>query len=209
MRREFYTYLMLAVATTLLVSGCDQAPEPQQALAAAEPAIEPVVDEPSAADVEAAADEVAKFHYSPFYVELKGAGEFDIITFKDVGLKRSTTDPNDPLLEVIAESLSYSISESDLGYGPAYVSYAEELADPASHKACGQNHLYVDVWKSRDSRYGYSLWSGCGESDNFAWKELEIPAKGSNLADEVEPLTRSITESIAEAKASQCFQKHC
>jgi hypothetical protein len=142
-------------------------------------------------------------------VELAGPGEFDLITFKDVGLQRKDLSPTHPLLEVLAESLSYKISDSALGYGPAMVSFDEKLADPENHRACGQNHLYVDVWKTGAGSFGYSLWSGCGEADKFAWHELDTPASGETLADQVEPLTKSITESIATAKANQCFQKQC
>jgi hypothetical protein len=150
-----------------------------------------------------------KYHYSPFYVQLDGGGEFNLITFKDVGLKRADTSINHPLLEVVAESLSYAIGTSDLGYGPAMVGYDESLADPDNHRACGQNHLYVDIWKTKDGGFGYSLWSGCGEEDNFEWRQLEGAPAGDTLADQVEPLTSAIVDSLKKAKASGCFRKNC
>lgn len=221
---KFYAqaYLIAAVLTTVAVAGCDnntataEAAEASAALVAEVEADGKSADKsadkaPGCCDEHLAAEKANKpsFHYSPFYVELGGGGEFDVITFKDVGLVRGADKRSDPLLEVIAESLSYSIATSELGYAPANVSYKEELADPANHLACGQNHLYVDVWKNGAGKYGYSLWSGCGEADNFAWNELDEPARGETLADEVEPLTEAITNSIAQAKEERCFRKHC
>lgn len=191
----------------MLLASCEQ----RSATPAAPPAaIAPKAEMVAAPAAEVEAEKPApNYHYSPFYVQLEGGGDFHVITFKDVGLQRKDTSPEHPLLEVIAESLSYTISESELGYGPAVVSYDEHLTTPEAHLACGQNHLYVDVWKNGSGTFGYSLWSGCGEEDNFAWHELEEPAKGDTLADQVEPLSRSIAESIAEAKEAKCFQKHC
>lgn len=134
---------------------------------------------------------------------------FSTITFKDVGLHRGSSDPNDPMLEVIAESLSYELQSSPkLEVRQSRVEYHSELSDPSNHMSCEVDHLYVDLWNGRD-RWGYSLWSGCGEEDNFAWREVEIPQDVTRLPDRVEPLTDDITRSLARAHETQCFQKRC
>ena len=69
----------------------------------------------------------------------------------------------------------------------------------------------VYVWRSESpKRWGYSLWSGCGESDNFAWQEVEVDeAKVGTLTEEVSPLAESIADRLAEAESSNCFVKQC
>lgn len=148
------------------------------------------------------------YFYSPFVVSLAGSHHFKQVSFKDVGLKRTEPGPNDPLLEVIAESLAFHLSESQLNV-QAQVSYDESILDPSNHVACGGDHLYVDIWRSGDDRLGYSLWSGCGDNDNFAWKEVPATFEPSDLASVVEPLAASITESLARATKNSCFQKSC
>ncbi len=148
------------------------------------------------------------YFYSPFVVSLAGSHHFKQVSFKDVGLKRTEPGPNDPLLEVIAESLAIHLSESQLNV-QAQVSYDETILDPLNHVACGGDHLYVDIWRSGDDRLGYSLWSGCGDNDNFAWKEVPASFEPTDLALIVDPLAASITESLAQATKNSCFQKSC
>ena len=85
------------------------------------------------------------------------------------------------------------------------------ILDPSNHLACGSDHLYVDVWQSdAPKRWGYSLWSGCGEDDNFAWKEISYePSVAGDLSHDVKPLAQSIVASIREANARGCYQKTC
>ncbi len=148
------------------------------------------------------------YFYSPFVVSLAGTHHFKQVSFKDVGLKRLEPLPNDPLLEVIAESLAAHLSESQLNV-QAQVSYDATILDPLNHVACGGDHLYVDVWRAGEDRLGYSLWSGCGDNDNFAWKEVPAQFEPNDLASLVDPLTASITESLAKATQKSCFQKSC
>lgn len=149
------------------------------------------------------------YYYSPFVVKL-GGGHFDTVSFKDVGLARESKEANDPLLEVISQSFALKVNQHEaLGYDTE-VTYDEQLLDPANHLSCGLNHLYIDVWQSSSpDRWGYSLWSGCGEFDNFAWKEVPATAGDEDLTQHVEPLTSHIVESLAEAAKSKCFQKTC
>jgi hypothetical protein len=158
--------------------------------------------------VESASPEPEYFH-SPFALRLDG-GRFDTIAFKDVGLKRVDGEVDALLLEVIAESLAYRLAaEERLGY-TANLDYDEARANPANHLHCGLHHLYVDLWQGEDpARWGYSLWSGCSERDNFAHKELPRPDSGDDLAEYVEPLADSIVDSLVEASQSNCFQKQC
>jgi hypothetical protein len=151
----------------------------------------------------------APYYYSPFVVKLNGA-DFDTVSFKDVGLDRETTDPNDPLFEVIAASFAYEISKRNSLDYEAQVIYDEEILDPGNHLYCGTNHLYVDVWKSSSpDRWGFSMWSGCGEIDNFAWKEVPDTSPSDDPTVHVEPLTAGIVEALADAAKSNCFQKSC
>ncbi|QDG54299.1 hypothetical protein FIV42_27200 [Persicimonas caeni] len=160
-------------------------------------------------DRESGADEAKSYYYSPFVVKLAG-GKFDTVSFKDVGLDRESTDANDPLLETISHSFARKVAAHKvLGY-QAEVMYDEEILDPSNHLYCGLNHLYVDIWQSSSpKRWGYSLWSGCGELDNFAWKEVPDTVADEDLTLYVEPLTSHIVDSLAEAARSNCFQKSC
>jgi len=146
--------------------------------------------------------------YSPFVVEVSGGGVlFDRITFKDVGM---LIPPEDRafVYETIAESLSARLGE-DAGMSlDVQVLYSDAAADPAHHRACAANHVYVDLWRDASSpKRGYSLWSGCGEEAQFAWRELA--ATGSDPVITVEPLTRDIVADLAHAVATGCFTKHC
>lgn len=134
---------------------------------------------------------------------------FDTITFKDVGLHRTDPSPTDPLLEAVAQSVAYSLEITPgLEVDHSSVEYHEELTDPSHHLSCEQHHLYVDLWDGRD-RWGYSLWSGCSEQDNFVWRELDIPPHLDDLSARVIPLGDDIARSLARAHAENCFTKSC
>jgi hypothetical protein len=151
-------------------------------------------------------------YYSPFMLKADDAKVFKTITFTDVGLKQPEPGPVDPvLLETIAESLAQKIAEHEsLDFTPA-VSYDRGLLDPANHLFCEQHHLYIALWRGYDpDRWGYSLWSGCEEEHQFAWKEIPDPSPtGSDLVTAVEPLTQSIAETLAEATSRSCFVARC
>ncbi|MGM0556422.1 MAG: hypothetical protein ACQEVA_08610 [Myxococcota bacterium] len=154
--------------------------------------------------------EEPEHYYSPFVVHLD-AEKFDTVSFKDVGLGRAQPTPEDPLLETISQAFVYEVgNHTDLNYQGEVV-YDQRILDPSNHLYCGDRHLYVDVWRADGPRrWGYSLWSGCGESDNFAWEEVEIAVDpNAPLTDEVSPLAESIAERLAEADSRNCFTKTC
>ncbi|MBW2461405.1 MAG: hypothetical protein JRH11_07145 [Deltaproteobacteria bacterium] len=145
--------------------------------------------------------------YSPFVVEVVGAGlPFEHITFKDVGMSVAPDD-QDFIYETIAQSLSAALGDEQGMSLEARVLYSEDAADPAHHRACAARHVYVDVWHSAESpKWGYSLWSGCGEDDQFAWREF---AASSPDPASVDPLTRDIAVSLGRALETGCFTRNC
>lgn len=165
-------------------------------------------DETETAEDEATSDE--KPHYSSFGVSLRQGEEFNVISFKDVGLGRDDPTPKDPLLEAVAQSLSYEMRvNGELQLRPR-VFFDKSLADPAEHRYCEANHLYVDIWRSENpEEWGYSLWSGCSKSQKFAWDEIPVPETTDDVAERVEPLTKEIAASIAEADREDCFRRAC
>lgn len=203
-------YLILPL---LLLSACHSEPTTVTKATVAKATVAPTAAKEACGDCSKcgkcdAANDPGYF-YSPFVVSLAGTHHFKQVSFKDVGLKRLAPVPNDPLLEVIAESLAIHLSESQLNV-QAEVSYDASILDPLNHVACGGDHLYVDVWRAGEDRLGYSLWSGCGDNDNFAWKEVSAHfVEPKDLASLVDPLTVSITESLAKATQKSCFQKSC
>jgi hypothetical protein len=156
--------------------------------------------------------EAPKYRYSPFVLKVGQGSVFKKISFKDVGYKlKEEEDEARQVYELIAESLAQELaSEARLGLA-AEVAYDEAILDPNNHVACGSEHLYVDMWHSQTpERWGYSLWSGCGEDDNFAWREIKV--EGGEAGDPLElvkPLTRGIVESLATASTKGCYQKSC
>lgn len=139
-------------------------------------------------------------HYSPFVVQMSHPDlPFSQITFKDVGMSVAPEERSF-VYESIAESLSAALAEHAHQPMSSEVLYSSEAADPAHHVACGVAHIYVDLWQPSAQRYGYSLWSGCGEDDQFQWRELD----GS-----VEPLTRDIAEALRRAVTENCFTRRC
>lgn len=169
---------------------------------------------PDSAESEEASNEQEKTdstpHYSSFGVSLRQGERFDLISFKDVGLGRENPSPTGPLLETVAQSLSYEMRvNGDLQLRPR-VFVDEDLADPSEHTYCEANRLYIDLWRSEQpSKWGYSLWSGCSESQQFAWEEVPVPESTDEMTERVEPLTEEIVHSIAVADQKDCFQRAC
>ena len=189
--------------TLLFAAACSTQPPGESAAPKAKPAVE------AQAQTCATCDHAApSYFYSPFVVRLAGGHHFKSVSFKDVGLKRATPTPDDPLLEVIAESVAIHLSESPLNV-EAEVSYDPSVLDPSNHVACGSDRLYVDVWRSGEDKMGYSLWSGCCDDDNFAWAEVPATFNPADLPVAVDPLAASIIESLATATQKSCFQKSC
>ncbi|TVQ99327.1 MAG: hypothetical protein EA398_12440 [Deltaproteobacteria bacterium] len=183
----------LLVAALLMAGGCQRAavehdPDPQVAEA-----------------------EVHPQHHSPWYVSVDGDGPFRMVTFKDVGMNRAIPSPDDPMLEVIAASLAMTLATDEVLGMTTGVDYDAALVDPDEHTFCARSHLYVDLWRGEaPARWGYSLWSGCNEHDQFAWHEVPVDeTAGGDVVDEVTPLTESIAGSLRSAIERDCYQRHC
>lgn len=140
-------------------------------------------------------------HYSPFVVDVPGAGHYDVISFKDVGMSLPD-DERHATYEALAESVRHALGEH------AGTRHDEGAADPSQHLSCEGRHVYVDLWHQASSdTWGYSLWSGCGEDDRFALETVERP-RADRLA-ELAPLARSIAASLQRAHETSCFQRRC
>lgn len=149
-------------------------------------------------------DAPAEHSYSPFVLQMQTALPFEQISFKDVGM---SVDPSARHLvyEEVAQSLSVALaSHEDLPMS-SEVLFSAAAADPSNHVACGASHIYVDVWAPEGQEgWGYSLWSGCGEEDRFAYREIPRTS-----AEDVDALTRDIAASLREAVAARCFTRSC
>lgn len=210
--------LVLGLVLSGFVAGCERAP------AAADSSV--TSDSVAVAPSASATEEVAapgggeavteviprEHYYSPFLITTDTDVVFKTITFTDVGIRQPEPGRvDDTLLETIAESLAYYLAQSEsLNYTPK-VHYDEALADPDNHLFCEEHHLYVALWKGyAPDRWGYSLWSGCNEEHQFAWKEVLVPAEAEDdLIESVKPLTVSIVESLALATKKDCFLATC
>ena len=164
----------------------------------------------AAVPTKVAAEKKHSHAYSPFVLRVSNGDPFRVVSFKDVGMK---LDDDDAMLmyETIAESLSLELSAAKSLGMLAQVAYDESNLDPTNHLACGSDQLYVDLWRSEGpARWGYSLWSGCGEDDNFAWKEVTVEAldTGDPVKD-VKSLTSNIVSTLASATSKGCYQKTC
>ena len=151
--------------------------------------------------------------YSPFVLEVKSQSVFKRISFKDVGAKLAQEQAS-LVYESLAEALSMELAQRPTLKMSAEVAFDESITDPTNHLACGSDHLYIDFWRGQNpARWGYSLWSGCGEDDNFAWKELKSAAlerpELTEPTEQVAPLARDIVETLAQAAQRGCYQKAC
>lgn len=150
--------------------------------------------------------------YSPFAVELGGPGAFSVITFEDVGMHLTGDAAASELLyETISQSVAAAIETSSaLDYSATPV-YEPRLLDPSQHVYCDDHHLYVALWRGfSPHRWGFSLWSGCGPDDQFAWHEVVAPwADDVDLPSLVEPLTQAVVDALGDAERTQCFQLRC
>lgn len=144
--------------------------------------------------------------YSPFVLRMSREGRlpFGEISFKDVGM---SVDPAERVFvyESVASSVAAALASSPTAPMSSEVVYSEAAADPASHLACGSRHIYVDVWAPQGTeRWGYSLWSGCGEEDRFALRE--VPRR---TADDVDALAEDIAATLGRAVERGCFVASC
>ncbi len=138
--------------------------------------------------------------YSPFVVQMStDETPFSVISFKDVGMSLSS-DEQQHVYETIAEGLALEFG-SRMQHDP-------HSADPSNHLACEGEHVYVDMWQS-GSGWGYSLWSGCGEDDQFAHREVEVAIEPDNRVASIQSLTDDIAQELRRAVRENCFTRHC
>ncbi len=140
-------------------------------------------------------------NYSPFVLDVDADVPFAIISFKDVGMSLPSTDQAF-VYESLAESLASELDGREI---MSRVRHVPEILDPNNHVACEGEHIYVDLWKSSSSagdRFGYSLWSGCGEDDRFAFQDERVLAT-------VDALAQDIASSLSNAVETRCFTRLC
>jgi hypothetical protein len=150
--------------------------------------------------------------YSPYVVDLEGVPEFGRISFKDVGLRADGYSPAHAEFQQVAMSLADQLMSVEPAPMSAEVLFLDEYADPSAHQACGQSHIYVDLWRSESpDRLGYSLWSGCDEDAQFAWEEVAMSSWDPNgdLSAQLRPVVSAITRSLEDARATGCFTRTC
>ncbi len=147
--------------------------------------------------------------YSPFVLKIASSEvPFDTISFKNVGLQTSQEDA-DVLYETLAESLSLELSTQASFPVPTEVVHNTDILNPDNHKSCGSKHIYIDVWEqSAPAMWGYSLWSGCDEDSQFAWRQLPQHSH-QDLTQTVHPLTQDIAAHLRRATQTGCFSKNC
>lgn len=170
------------------------------------PAAPPAATAAPPAAIEAAAP---THRYSPFAIRLDGHRSFEVVTFKDVS--QPLPDPALQTDELVAEAFAIALRATH----PAVLTevvHEPDLLDPDNHVFCDRRHLYVDFWRTpradAEVLWGYSLWSGCGEDDRFAWQELDGPA-AYGLAEQVERVVDHIARRLSVADAAACHQRRC
>ena len=204
--------LSLGCAMLLCLSACEPKKPRVPGTYASNPIKRVAVAKAPAKKAEAARKEKKpSFAYSPFVLRVPQGSPFKLVSFKDVGLKIESDDDAMMMYETIAEALSLELGANMGLKMSARVDYDESVTDPKNHLACGSDQLYVDLWRSEGpARWGFSLWSGCGEDDNFAWKEVVVETldTGDPMTD-VKSLTSNIVSTLAGASSKNCYQKTC
>ena len=207
MRLVALALLLVGAPLAASVYGGGDAPEAAQAHPAREAAQAP---EPEVA---------VPPSYSPFVLDLQVSEAaqvpFHLISFKDVGMSLPDDAARQMAYESLAEALSLELGhlsmETPSGVASGLVSSVRhdlQITDPDMHLACEGGHLYVDVWQSSDEGpYGYSLWSGCGEDDRFAYNDRVAAVE--QAPDSMDPLAHEIAQSLEQALRSRCFQRSC
>ncbi|MBX3246975.1 MAG: hypothetical protein KF901_07325 [Myxococcales bacterium] len=141
--------------------------------------------------------------YSPFLIEVVEA-PFALISFKDVGMSLPAGE-RALIYESLAEELALAL-RGDAAPMMSQVRHDASVADPASHVICEARHIYVDLWSEADG-WGYSLWSGCGEDDQFAHRAVRVD-RTDRLAS-LDPLASDIASSLRGAMQTGCFTRLC
>ena len=148
-------------------------------------------------------------NYSPFVLDVQGQSSdlpFHLISFKDVGMSIAPGPERELAYETLAEALSLELASDPRAPMSSSVRHDAAQLDPSAHVACEGDHVYVDVWRAGDDgAYGYSLWSGCGEDDRFAYNDTVAITSTAEL----DPLAVEIADSLRSALQTGCFQRHC
>lgn len=142
--------------------------------------------------------------YSPFLLRLDPEQPFGLISFKDVGMSLAANE-RELVYESLAEGLAMAL-RADAAPMSSTVHHDDEIADPANHVHCEGRHIYVDLWSEAEG-WGYSLWSGCGEDDQFAHRAVRAN-RGDRLAS-LDPLAADIASTLRDAVRTNCFTRHC
>ncbi len=201
-----YKKLLLAI-TTLVLSVLAAACNTSQPTATAPQAAIAVNKTPKANDAQP-----TKTH-SPYMLKLTEDNSdppFNVISFKDVGIADSGEN-SELLYETLAESLALEMSiEPAKLYSEVVHEHAAPKDEEQKPGSCGQRHIYVDVWSTDAPRqWGYSLWSGCSEADQFAWQELPRPKVEAASIEDLKPLAEDIARALKDAARTGCFQREC
>ena len=160
---------------------------------------------PSSSVPEAVYPEVVQASFeSPYVLQMSTEAPFDRISMKDVGMSIAPNE-REAMYERVASSLSTALADDDELPMSSVVLYSQEKETPAGQLTCGHQQVYVDLWEPNgQQRWGYSLWSGCGEEDEFAHREVDRAH-----AKDVDTLTQSIAKALRHAVATQCFSREC
>lgn len=141
--------------------------------------------------------------YSPFLLRLDEGQAFGLISFKDVGMSLAD-DERTLVYESLAEELAIALRDDAAMSSTVHHDHA--IANPANHVHCEGHHIYVDLWSEAEG-WGYSLWSGCGEDDQFARRAVRTN-RSDRLAS-LDPLADDIASSLRNAVQTNCFTRHC
>lgn len=209
-KHALFATLLLSLVSTAL--GCDQqlnSPLTDSADAAVAQSPTVITKAASKAKVGTAAAVKASYAYSPFVLRIASHSIFRTVSFKDVGSHLGHKDA-DTVYEALADALALEMNTIPELSMVSNVDYDASNLDPSNHLSCGADRIYVDFWRAKEpAKWGYSLWSGCGEDDNFAWKEIPYsPVKG-DLVTNLKPLAKGIVSSLKAANTKSCYQKMC
>lgn len=141
--------------------------------------------------------------YSPFLLDVSEA-PFGLISFKDVGMSLPAEE-RALVYESLAEELSLALRR-DLAPMSSMVRHDAAITDPNNHVVCTGRQIYVDLWSEADG-WGYSLWSGCSEDDEFAHRAVRVD-RTDRLAS-LDPLADDIAKSLRAAVRRNCFTRLC
>ncbi len=192
-RGTLFVMRLLGAALLCVAMGCQSPSSPEVATRASEmPDLAPAPESP---------DPV----YSPFVVQMRTQSlPFSVISFKDVGMTLPQTD-RVHVYETIAEGLALELASHETMSND--VGHDITMSDPSSHVACEGEHIYVDMWSAGEGGWGYSLWAGCGQDDEFAHREIDPP--GDDRLAALAPLAVDIANELRTAIRTGCFTRHC